>query len=140
MKKIIALALSVCMLFSLTCVSAFATPAGEKHAETIQEVKQARAGNLLTIEPTLLSGSESYTVTPAKGEKLMIGVSVISGSYPLNIKVYKNGGWWASENVDVPVDKNTYIYPLIDNCNGEPYTIVFSSKVECTFTAIVYSA
>lgn len=70
------------------------------------------------------SNSRSWSVTPSKGHKLWMRINNnYQFSGPLQIEVTKNGGWWPSKTIQVPVGAANAQYELISNCNGEQYTI-----------------
>lgn len=81
--------------------------------------------NLRYISVELVNGaSKEYTVTPAYGKNLRITVAVDKN--PISIKVTKNGGWWPSKSGTLEV--GTHTYNLIENCNGQPYTLKFEAN------------
>lgn len=70
--------------------------------------------------------TETYVVTPKKGSNLKF-IGVVQGTQSgIIIKVTKNGGWWASKTLQVNAGTDAATYDLINNCNGEPYTITIT--------------
>ena len=67
----------------------------------------------------------SVKVTPAKGTNLKFVGNARDNI--VTLKVYKNGGWWASTTITLPEDGAAKTYDLITNCNGEEYELVFST-------------
>lgn len=76
----------------------------------------------------------SVQVTPAKGTNLKI---IINATDNCKIEVTKNGGWWPSKTVTYEYGSGTQTIDLINNCNGEPYTIKFTNNTGVTFTAFI---
>lgn len=82
-----------------------------------------------------------FKVTPAKGTNLKIIAGCVS-SYggvsmsPLKVTVTKNGGWWPSKTLTIPADGSTNTYTLIENCNGEPYTINMTTTGDCSYVVL----
>lgn len=77
---------------------------------------------------------EEFTVTPKKGSNLKFVGYTYGESCGVKIEVTKNGGWWPSKTVTVYSGASQSIYDLINNCNGEPYTI------KLTFTGSYHPA
>lgn len=66
---------------------------------------------------------ETIEVTPASGTNLKFVGHVDGTQSGVKMEVTKNGGWWPSKTVTVYAGANQGVYDLINNCNGEKYTI-----------------
>ena len=89
-------------------------------------VNKANDDNILHSFTRFLEADHAmhFSATPPKGTTLKV-VCACSSLYPggVTIEVTKNGGWWPSTKIEVPNDSTTRIYTLIENCNGEEYSI-----------------
>lgn len=144
MKKFFALCLSLCLSLSMCSVPSYACKVVS--AEEAEVVTSAAVG-LEVVEPRDVSvlwstdGTwfiDSYTVkvTPAKGTNLKI---VFAATDTCKIEVTKNGGWWPSKTVTYQAGSGSQTIDLINNCNGEPYTIKFTNNTGVTIVAHVVS-
>ena len=48
-----------------------------------------------------------------------------------------NGGWWPSSTVQYQAGSGSQTFILIENCNGQPYTITLRNNTGVTFAAVV---
>lgn len=124
------LALLLCMSFA---VPVFAAEVGSEAQEEVHAAAMpapdARPMEVKTLKELNVNfaGSHTVKVTPAKGTNLkFIGTA---HDNDVTLKVYKNGGWWASTTVTLKEDAAVATYNLITNCNGEEYTLIFTSPV-----------
>ena len=138
MKRFLALLL-VCFL----CASIFSTP-----AYAINSFSSTSRENIVSAPPVVpleltelwkRSGvffidSYSITVTPDKGTNLKI---LINANATIKIEVTKKGWLWPSKTVTYQGNSGTQTFDLINNCNGNSYTIKLTNNTGVTFTAVV---
>ena len=119
----------VAMCLSLS-VSAFATePISTEAVPVDYNDTQIYSVGSVSIDhkKNPVRGSAIYRICPYKGEvlKLLINNNINPDSSAITVKVTKNGGWWASKTITIPRGQDVTEYTLIDNCNGEVYTVEF---------------
>lgn len=123
--------MAVAMCLSLS-VPAFASeiPSTEK-VSVISSDAQVYSDKNVTINhrDVPVRGSATERITPSQGQvlKLQINNNVNPDTSEITVKVTKNGGWWPSKTITVPRGQGTTVYTLIDNCNGEVYTVEFEA-------------
>ena len=129
-KRIMSLVLALLLCMSLA-VPAFAVEEdfevqGEANAKALP-APDARPMDVKTLRELNVNFLESYTVkvTPAKGTNLKFIGTVHDDD--VTLKVYKNGGWWASTTITLQQDAPVATYNLINGCNGEEYTLIFTA-------------
>lgn len=144
MKRFFALCLSLCLSLSLCSVPTYAceTTPTEETETVVLEVGDSdvavpqEVSTLWSTDGTWFIDSYSVRVTPAKGTNLKI---IINATDVCKIEVTKNGGWWPSKTVTYAAGSGTQTIDLINNCNGEPYTIKFTNNTGVTIVARVVS-
>lgn len=99
------------------------TFAGNAEIMPASVVELARDEGMVTMDAPLV-----IRVTPAKGTNLRITIGCLSSYYGapmsnLKISTTKQGGWWPSNTTTITANGQTSTYTLIQNCNGETYTI-----------------
>lgn len=141
MKKFLALCLAFCLSLNVCSVPSHACEVSTtEEAEDITVEATESTDEIMPRDMTVLWSSngtwfiDSYSVkvTPAKGTNLKI---VIAATDVCKIEVTKNGGWWPSKAVTYPGDSGSQTIDLINNCNGEPYTIKFTNNSGVTIVA-----
>lgn len=55
----------------------------------------------------------------------------------IQIMTTTNGGWWPSSTVQYQAGSGSQTFILIENCNGQPYTITLRNNTGVTFAAVV---
>ena len=55
----------------------------------------------------------------------------------IQIMTTKNGDWWPSSTVQYQAGSGSQTFILIENCNGQPYTITLRNNTGVTFAAVV---
>ncbi len=165
MKKLLALLLSGCLSLGIFTAPAYASelPNEEQSAAPVMEVtavgqngQEQSTTPVVEVTAVGLNGEEvspryvkelwnsgalffitSYKVRvqPQKGMKLMLSFGATD---TVKISATKNGGWWPSKSVTYQKGSGTQTYDLIDNCNGEPYTLEFKNGTGCTMAAIAF--
>lgn len=98
--------------------------------ETGEEIGQSTAitksyAELLWVNGVTWQGTIAYKVTPSSGHNLKLVMN--NQGQPVKVKTYRNGGWWASSTITVS-NVGTATHNLITNCNGETYTVKFTSN------------
>lgn len=101
-------------------------------ADVTNEVMPRDVSVLWDTDGTWFIDSYSVRVNPAKGTNLKI---IISCTDVCKIEVTKNGGWWPLKTVTYAAGSGTKTIDLINNCNGEPYTIKFTNNTGVTIVA-----
>lgn len=140
MKKIFALCLSLCLSLSIFSVPAYARESVPEETistvitDGIESVMPRTVTSLWSTNGTWFIDSYSVRVTPAKGNNLKI---IINATDVCKIEVTKNGGWWPSKTVTYQAGSGTQTIDLINNCNGEPYTIKFTNNTGVKIVANV---
>lgn len=121
--------MAIAMCFSLS-ISAFAAeiPSTEEVSATYSDAQVYSSGQVtVNHKDNPVRGTATYRICPAKGAvlKLQINNNVNLDTSAVTVKVTKNGGWWPSKTITVPRGQGTTMYTLIENCNGEVYTVEF---------------
>ena len=133
------LALLLCMSLAVPVFAVEAVPKVQGKAKVVaMPVPDARPMDVKTLRELNANFVESYTVkvTPAKGTNLkFIGTAHFND---VTLKVYKNGGWWASTTITLNQDATVATYNLITNCNGEEYTLIFTTIGTATVLGGLY--
>lgn len=132
MKKFFALCLCFCLSLSVISFPTYACEvvAAEDTSVTMSvvddnEIMPRVVTELWKTDGVYLVDSMSVRVTPQKGCNLKL---VINASDVCKIEVTKNGGWWPSNTVTYQAGSGTVNIDLINNCNGEPYTVKFTNN------------
>ena len=125
----LALVLLLCMSLAVPAFAVESAPEvqGEVHAAAMP-IPDARPNEVKTLKEMNVDFIDSHTVkvTPAKGTNLKF-IGTVHDS-DVTLKVYKNGGWWASTTITLKEDAAVATYNLITNCNGEEYTLIFTAQ------------
>lgn len=101
-------------------------------ADVTNEVMPRDVSVLWDTDGTWFIDSYSVRVNPAKGTNLKI---IISCTDVCKIEVTKNVRWWPLKTVTYAAGSGTKTIDLINNCNGEPYTIKFTNNTGVTIVA-----
>ncbi len=138
MKKFLALCLALCLSLNVCSVPTHACEVSATEeakdvtieaTESTDEIMPRDVTVLWSTNGTWFIDSYSVKVTPAKGTNLKI---VIGATDVCKIEVTKNGGWWPSKTVTYQGTGSTQTIDLINNCNGEPYTVKFTNNTGVT--------
>lgn len=126
----LALVLLLCMSLAVPAFAVESAPEvqGEVHAAAmpIPDARPMDVKTLRELNEDFVDGF-SVKVTPAKGTNLKF-IGTVHDS-DVKLEVYKNGGWWPSTTITLKQDAAVATYSLINNCNGEEYTLVFTAQV-----------
>lgn len=137
-----AMLMTIVMCFSLS-ISAFAAdiPSTDKVPADYSSAQVYSGQVTVDHSKNPVRGSATYRICPAKGAtlKLQINNNVNLDTSAITVKVTKNGGWWPSKTITVPRGQETTLYTLIDNCNGEVYTVEFVADPGY-FVGILYAS
>lgn len=141
MKNFLALCLSCCLSLCIFSVPVFAMETVNLNTElsitetSVNSTITPREVELLwSADGTWFIDSYTISVTPEKGKNLKI---IFAATDVCKIDVTKNGGWWPSTTINYDPNSGTQTIDLIENCNGEPYTIKFTNNTGVTIIARV---
>lgn len=147
LKRTFAMLLAVMMCFatSATAFAAEPTATDKSVAQTVEtkatddlntdvEITPRDVETLYTLNGLVFQGPVSIKVYPTKGRNLKLILN--NQGEPVKVSVTKNGGWWPSKSFTINT-VGTATYDLINNCNGEPYTITFNSNGGLIYGSVV---
>ena len=146
-KRTFAMLLAVMMCFATSATAFAAEPtATDKAVTQTAETKATDDSStnlgimprdvetLYTLNGLTFQGPVSIKVYPTKGRNLKLILN--NQGQPVKVSVTKNGGWWPSKSFTVNT-VGSATYDLINNCNGEPYTITFESNGGLIYGSVV---